>query len=749
MPSGIVELRVHGVSGMSADSIIDRPAVVRVAGDQNAGFYRVRKGYGEPTGDAGVILEAYQWGNLTAGRAARTLLLLLLLPFMVSNLVLWVRPQTDSATAAVIKALSRVLAATVTAMFVLSFIGIAPDLVGWQCVPYTECTIDRRYIGWLNLLPLGPRLAVLAVVPVLAIRFVWWIGARSARAFEGFRRSTVGLGEPDEPASHDRLDAPGFWNGEVIVGRLRAIHVALAYAIVDLSVLVALTVPHSKPVGWLLIALTVAVAVAGMAVLCLPSLTQPPRGRGVDRGIRWLQVATAVVTLAGLVYASTTEYRPRVVSGGLPGYSTTVTGLVIVQVTILIALIVAVLVGRRRHQAAASALFYGLGAPIIGSLAVALSVLFSTALVYRVADILDRGRIPSPTAPLPPGQAPLVPPVSFRWAAIGGLTAILVVTLSAMIFARLPRYRQRLDADRIVQLDFPDTPSNARMHVDEARDAILKSRIPEQFAPFFVAYFVLSLISLAFTALDLVGIGPTQVAGRIGGKSSGLVSVTAYLTDVGAYSVGLIALGAALIGFFFFRSPEVRRLVGMLWDLGTFWPRSAHPFAPPCYAERAVPEIARRVAGLTRDSAVLLSGHSQGSVLVASAILQMPKEHLRSVALLTHGSPLHRLYARLCPAYFGDDVLCEIGERLDWRWRNLWRDTDPVGGAVFSGHRPGARPTVSGPAAGVDLRLRDPRGVTLDPADTVPPPIEGHWPYFTDPAYGEAVEGLSRTVKDP
>jgi hypothetical protein len=156
-----------------------------------------------------------------------------------------------------------------------------------------------------------------------------------------------------------------------------------------------------------------------------------------------------------------------------------------------------------------------------------------------------------------------------------------------------------------------------------------------------------------------------------------------------------------------------------------------------------VPELARRVSALTRDQKVVLSGHSHGSALAAAAVLQLPPQTLHRVALLTYGSPLRRLYGHLMPAYFGEDVLREVGERVGWRWRNLWRNTDPISGALFSTHQPGEAPAVEGPAGQVDVRLRDPRAVTVQPMDTVPPPIEAHWPYHTDPRYLDIVVELA------
>jgi hypothetical protein len=645
---------------------------------------------------------------------------------------------------AAVKALCRVLAATITAAFVLSVVGISMDLVGWQCVPYRDCTAGRRYVSWLGLLPMGPRLALLALVPVVAIRFIWWVGTRSARSFEGFRRSQEGLGQPEERAEHDRLDAPGFWHSEALLARLRTLHVSIAFGVLDLSLSLAVAIPGRTVFGYALVAAAAAALAAGVTLLWLPSARGTGEGRGRDERSLWIIMLGVSIATFGYTIRSPLA-RPN--RGGLPGYSGTVTALILMQVVVLAGLVFAVLAGGR-GSASARAAFHGLATPVFASLAVGSAALFSSALVDRVADVLDRGRIPTPEQPPAPGRAPLEPPISYRWAALGGVLAVLVVTLTSLARGRLSRPRQRAAAERVTARDFPNAPPTAQPRLHLVQEVIIKSRIPEQLAPFVVVYFVLSSLSLTFTALDLAGIGPAQIATLLARDNSGVVKLTEYLSDVGTYSLGLLLFGVALFGLLAFRSAETRRIVGTLWDLGTFWPRAVHPFAPPCYAERAVPELARRATVLARDGVVLLSGHSQGSVLAAAAVLQLPQHTLRRVALLTYGSPLRRLYARLTPAYFSEDVLREVGDRVGWRWRNLWRDTDPIGGPIFTraNHTPMTGPTGSAApleiARRVDIRLKDPRGVTVEPADTVPPPIEAHWPYYTDPAYDLAIRDL-------
>ncbi|WP_407343825.1 hypothetical protein [Pengzhenrongella phosphoraccumulans] len=184
------------------------------------------------------------------------------------------------------------------------------------------------------------------------------------------------------------------------------------------------------------------------------------------------------------------------------------------------------------------------------------------------------------------------------------------------------------------------------------------------------------------------------------------------------------------------------RPLAIVWDIVCFLPRSAHPLGPPCYAERAVPEIAARMDAWLREPAaasatvqtaptaptapegrqVVLSAHSMGVVLAVAALFTGEKDNPgRSgrVALVSYGSQIRPYFGRILPELFGPHIIGTIGcgpTDLNWdpwqaqeiadtsadpteasppsdtlvhrlgardghdpAWVNLWRRTDPIG----------------------------------------------------------------------
>jgi pimeloyl-ACP methyl ester carboxylesterase len=222
----------------------------------------------------------------------------------------------------------------------------------------------------------------------------------------------------------------------------------------------------------------------------------------------------------------------------------------------------------------------------------------------------------------------------------------------------------------------------------------------------------------------------------------------------------------------------------MLWDVFTFWPRAIHPLAPPCYAERAVPELVdrirlltghgsshvddavdiraaaeqadlRRTRGLTVPAGqVLLTGYSQGSVIVAAAIAQLPRQVRDHVALLTLACPARRLHGRAFPAFFGAQQLGALGDLLDTgpgqnergRWKNLCRRSDYFGSWIFA--EPEPRLTSDDLTTRVDQPCWDPVVMVPD-ADPTPPPIHRHAAWWPDPRTGELGAHLVKLLAGP
>jgi hypothetical protein len=138
------------------------------------------------------------------------------------------------------------------------------------------------------------------------------------------------------------------------------------------------------------------------------------------------------------------------------------------------------------------------------------------------------------------------------------------------------------------------------------------------------------------------------------------------LTGVGVLLVGLLATGASSGG---------TRPLGIAWDIACYLPQTGHPFGPPCYAERAVPEIAGRLNAWLRrpDRRAVLAAHSMGAVLAVSSIallasVESTRSQLSRLSLLTFGVQLRPFFGRMLPELLGPDVLGTLPSRRPRLW---------------------------------------------------------------------------------
>jgi len=736
------ELRVHGVSGTPAEEMLDRPLIVQVAGDGEAGFFRPRTEYGATLGPGGARLEAYRWGNLTAGAAARAFWLLLL-PFTLANVAMWLRPPATGFGRRIVHGLCRLFAVSMSATLALSAVGVFVDLVAWQCAgPGSDCATSRPWLGFFVngfFAPTGRRLALAALGPIIVVAGLWFLAVRSWAKYESYKL-------PQRNADGDGLATPTFWDGRDQVGRLRSVHVAAMFATID-AVLLYVLVGHDltdgafagvdlhglDPAGVAGIGRGLGVAVVAVLVLCAVLLLLPPIVERVSKStvasvvaqlVRWLAV---LLTLATLAYAM----LPRAdwsSEGPLPGYGGTVTKLFAGQTALLGLLAVIVLFQRHRAK---GTILAGFGTPIVASLALGLGAAMAAGVSYRVADFLDGGgTVPSPYIfSQSADQQRLQPPLQYEWAA-AGFVLLVVVGLLAVLWNRLVtqsllRRRARKDTEE----DYPGAHERDKTRAAAIDDAIADAKLTDHVsATFGLAWLVVAVSGAVATGFALSGYGPVDLA-TSGTTAAQILSV---VVNTGTYLISVAVLGLIFLGIQTYRNARVRRTVGIIWDLATFWPRAAHPLAPPCYAERVVPELVHRSTWLaTEQGGLVLSGHSQGSILVIATVLQLPEPARRRTALITYGSPLCRLYLRAFPTYFNEVVLNDIGAavagpRGQERWVNLWRRTDPIGGAVGIG----------------DRRLADPVSFDPVPGDRIPPAVKAHSGYQLTPQFGQAMDDL-------
>ncbi|MFI1991488.1 hypothetical protein [Actinoplanes sp. NPDC020271] len=808
----VYELRIHGVSGSPPETVLDVPAAGLVAGDRKAGFYRRRDADGRTAGpEHGRLVEAYHWGGLTSGGRLRALWLLLA-PFALVNAAFFtaavplgvdpadfrvpagkgadlrrVRAGGASwrAVRRVTEASLRLVALSLTVLAVAGTAVVAMDLVGWQMAAREPG--DRP--GWLGFLDRAwlrdqPRpFLLLGLVPLALIALFWFLANNTWAHLEAVPVPRA-AGVASTPLE-DRL----MWNGRGPVRRLRAVHITTAITVLAGFVLLPLWFTAGAgarsvasvwrgPQGPAVVVLTSLMLVLLAAcpwLAALPSMSDR-RTPGKDHDdwrdvdaftfLPWTAVAVlgAVAVTTGLGPAwDAARAAESGAAGALPGLAGALQVLFLLQ-TVLV-LVIAAGAGLLRWVAMRHAYpqitgagdpdkpapvvtrpaWGGLAPAALTLLACALSAGWSAGLAVTVARLLGTPQV----AADPAGTSEVVLPSSYSWTAAAAFCALVALVVPAVfVVAGTMSGRDPVTAE--VRSWYGEDAPGADPAVRERRVARIAT-----------AWHRADLVRIVQRA---VGAWTVMIAvivvGAVAGHALDPEAVFAHVPwMVAAGTLVLAALAGVMItlGRRTYREHEVRRVVGVLWDLCTFWVRAAHPLAPPCYMERTLPDLLERLGNgpLSNSRHIVLSGHSQGSVIAAALVMQMEVARGGNVSLITYGCPLRRLYAPFFPAYFGEGALGRLGqflrrpgwtgetgfaddreERETWRWRNLYRPTDPIGGPVFADHR--GQPVAE---ADVDWWLPDP---VFDPppGDRCAPRIYGHSGYPADAAYARAVETL-------
>ncbi|WP_375165453.1 hypothetical protein [Streptomyces sp.] len=734
-PSGAaLELLVHGVGGTTPEVMLDDPRTVRITGDDIAAVFRRADDADAEQRPAdrrdGPVPEAYVWCNLTSGNGTRALWLLLL-PFMVVNLAHWMRPTARGRTRVVrlYGLLVRLAGLSLTVLLVAAACEVALDLAAWQCAGTRTCAERHSWLGFLSpevsdggwwSLP-GRRLALAALVPTALTGLLWYLSLRTWNAYESQQPMTR---DPESEEAGDRtaLGRPGFWYGRRLVARLRAAHTAAGLLTVAAAVGSAAARHDREPGGPAVLAvlgvlLETVLAVGACAVVwvvCRRGRTERRLDDELDaRLVRRLPLAALVLLALAFLYAGW-ERDGWESAGRLPG-DPTFGALALVQ-GLLVIVLAGVAHALYRADPDRRTAMRGLAGPAVAMLACALGGVMSGGVSQRMSDWLDGTGTSIPGPPvLLTWQASVIPPL-----------LVLLLVLCGWLARRAWRLARAEHA--AVEHEYPGEtgdPGRTRRIATARAMAALTDRAPR-------------IVAATSAATLLLGAG-ALVGATITDRTPGAATQDSYAVVHGAAETAQ-ALGSWLIGLGFvllvacgrraYKDASARRTIGILWDVGTFWPRAAHPFAPPCYAERAVPDLTWRIATWTQATGgrLVISGHSQGSVLAAAAAWQLPPSTRRRVALLTYGSPLERLYGRWFPAHFGPAALGSLHQEVDC-WRNLYRLTDPIGGPV---RLPGDRdPEVD------RAPLKDPLAYGRTGAHPLPAPILGHSDYQADPAFAE------------
>lgn len=758
----MTELRIHGVGGASPAEVLALPHARLVAGGRDAGFFRP-----ESWLNTGLDwdLEAYSWGGITSRSRTRALWIFLL-PFALLNVAGWMRDSAGSRPDDTTRsgrgwktALVRTESLLTTAVFTVLIAILMIELIGYRCVALDGC-VDNWFVApydWfadsvIEGVAVGTAVAAITMTAIAVI-------ARRRRG------ETVDASErPSDPAGRVGIADPDLWARPDIANGLSLVHLSAALSLVSLAGLEAAHRLTSEPIT------TAASAAIGIVAICvflairtgwMARLAQRATLAGAVALVAWtvvhiagLGLATSptpdgaiVVVTSYMVFALfllvffarwviylwqrlatgfTARPKPTADMGGDetssdadPARAGSAADARPPLMPFSLGGRLGNAVGAVRRWAASTwrddrAVLLSLraGVPVLGA---GIAVAVGSGILLRVDALLGTGY---PTDTLD------------RVAVFGlGWIALVVITATWVWFSNPGR-----TPAQIIQEDLDGRPYDSesdRLWLQRISSAESVAKITDHVETVITVPAVIMFAAVGLTFFDPI----ERVIPALAGPASWVLS--------------LIPLALIFAFNQLYRSRNFRRTLGIIWDVSTFWPKWFHPWAPPSYGERAVPHLVRRLRHLTSNGgSVVLSAHSQGTVVAAAALARLDESTRSRIAVVTVGSPLTRLYAR----YFGDVFTVDLYRRLaaslgdgeTLAWSNLHRRTDYIGGPVFRTHPDEPEtPAVSY----VDQRLRDPASSEPAMEGDPRPPTSNHSNYYADPAYRETVAGFVRMFR--
>ncbi len=719
-PDPWVELRVHGVSGTPPESILLSAFVTQVAGNDRGRFFRPADSLGRerPPID-GRTLEAYHWGRFTSGSWTQALWLLII-PFGIVNAAQFTLPRPRGRWTRLCHATAGAALRTVglglTCLLVFSSVETAMDLLAWQVLGAGTGGNNR----WWLLAGLAPPVGVLLL-------FYWFGQTNTAGQNPGqdrhnepkdARSQSEMRSDPWRSAASFELDSElardDFFSGDPDAPTLRRLHGA---AVLHMLTLVTVWPEWLAGSGPAAVGRLLAFILLGLAAVTVFFLGDPER----DGGVAWWHKVAAVVAgpqlvvgVVLLIYGAVLialrsdaviGQAPGVTADAMPGINMVAVGLFLVVIFglgLLLLASVGLSLGTRPDQKSSRDRAFrrfagGLAGWILGSIGTYLGVGFAAAFTFAARASINRMVADKVTV------TPILQRVAYAW----GLTILLIVALAVVgVVTKKVRNPTFVAAAKAAFLFPPGSHLHRlpRTWIRRVASAMFLARAKNYVAAIFALLAVYGLVlSLAAggeqLCVDILPGCDPNIPGILGRISDQDSLRAGWLMWLGTIVLSGVSIGLVILGRGALRAEKSRRTVNIVWDVVAFWPRAAHPFVPPPYSQHVVAGLRRRISwhlGTLDDSRaapsppgavrarVVVAAHSQGTLITAAALLWLTPGERERVGLVTCGSQLRNQFARAFPAAVDLDVLDWLWKGYGQRWRNLYRDTDPIAGPVLS-----------------------------------------------------------------